>query len=125
MHQDRLRQKSVNRDPQSFVRQAVIAYDERIAFIESVCATLIESRFGPGRTSQLIVNLSDRPELEKAVFFDLSDNEKVPCYALSPLGRQGYQVVEAAYRRAKTMALAARRRSLGRIASCRHPRCIL
>lgn len=39
------------------------------ARIDSVCATLLESRYGPGRVSQLVVNLSDIPELEPAVFF--------------------------------------------------------
>ena len=48
------------------------------------------------------------PELEPAPLYDLSDDEPnglVPCYTLSPLGRAGYQVVEAAYRRAKQMEL--------------------
>jgi len=112
MYQNSIRRTSTNirpnSHPQFFIRRSEIAFDERVAFIESVCATLIESRFGPGRVSPVVINLSDRPELEPAVFFDLCDAEPdglVPCYAISPLGRKGYQVIEAAYRRAKQMGL--------------------
>ena len=82
-----------------------IVYDKRAAFVESVCAVLNESRFGPGRTGELVVNLSERPEMEEAVFFDWSDGEMVPSYALSPEGRLGHQVVEAGYRKARQMGL--------------------
>ena len=87
------------------IRLPAIALDEKAAFVESTCATLIESRFGPGRAYKLIVRLSDRPELERAVFYDLSDGETVPCYAISPVGRNGYQVVEAEFRKAKQMGI--------------------
>ena len=96
------------RHPKFFIRRSDIAFDERVAYVESVCASLVESRFGPGRVDPCIINLSERPELEPAVFYDLCDDgEAVPCYALSPLGRNGFQVVEAAYRRAKQMGLLA------------------
>ena len=96
--------RTPNSHPQFFIRRSEIAFDERVAYIESVCATLIESRFGPGRVEPVIIDLSDRPE--PAVFYDLlDDSERVPCYAFSPHGRAGFQVVEAAYRRAKQMGL--------------------
>ena len=93
------------RHPQFFIRRSEIAFDHRVAYIESVCATLVESRFGPGRVTPVVINLSDRPELEPAVFYDLCDDGMVPSYELSPLGRKNYQLAEAAYRRAKKMGL--------------------
>ncbi len=110
MYEDRICRTNPNRHPQFFIRRSEIAFDERVAYIESVCAVLIESRFGPGRVPPVVINLSDRPELERAVFYDLSEDEPiglVPCYSLSPLGRAGYQVVEAAYGRAKQLGLVA------------------
>ena len=89
------------------IRLNAIPLNEKAAFVESICAVLIESRFGPGRTCQLVVDLSDRPELEPAVFFDLTDEGLIPCYAISPLGRAGYQLVEAEFRKAKQMGLVA------------------
>ncbi len=88
MYQNTIRRPTANRNPNFHVRCSDIAFDERVAFIESVCATLIESRFGPGRGS-LLVTLSGRPELEPAAFFDLMDNELVPFYALLPPRTRG------------------------------------
>ena len=105
MYENRISHNKQNRHPQFFIRRSEIAFDPRAAYVEHVCAILIESRFGPGRVSPVVISLSDRPELEPAVFYDLTDVGTVPCYALSPLGRAGYQVVEAAYRRAKQMGL--------------------
>ncbi|MGE3468255.1 MAG: hypothetical protein AB7J13_15155 [Pyrinomonadaceae bacterium] len=85
-------------------------YNERMDFIEDFCATLVESRFGPGRTSRLVINLSDEPEVDRGhVFYDLSDGLLVPCYEVSPYGRTHYQVMEIAYRRYKEARLAAGR----------------
>ena len=92
-----------NTNPKLSVRLSGIVYDERVAYFESVCAALIDSRFGPGRSSQLGAKLSDRPENEPGGFFDLIEEETVPSYALSPVGRDGYQVVEAEFRKAKQM----------------------
>lgn len=76
------------------------APDEKLAFVQNVLDVLIESRFGRGRSSQMVFNLSDRPELEPAVFLDHEDGLMTPCYAVGPEGRFGYQVVEACYRKA-------------------------
>ena len=43
------------------VRLPAIALYEKAAFVEDFCDTLIESRFGPGRVSQLIVRLNRPP----------------------------------------------------------------
>ena len=91
--------------PKFSVRLPGIGFDKRAAFVESVCAVLNESRYGRGRKGDLVVNLSERPETEQAVFFEMSDGEMVPLYALSPVGRNGYQVVEAEYRKAKQMGI--------------------
>ena len=108
MYKNRISRPNVDLHPQFFIRRSEIAFDERVAFVESVCATLIESRFGPGaifEASPVIVNLRDRPELEPASLYDLFDDGMLPSYALSPQGRAGYQVIEAAYRRRKQMGL--------------------
>ena len=110
MYKNRISRTPPNRHPQFFIRRSDIAFDERVAYVESVCWALVESRFGPGRISPVIVNLSDRPKLAPAPLYDLCDEEPnglVPCYSLSPLSslrrRSDYQAVEAAYRRAKQM----------------------
>ena len=112
MYKNRIRLTTSKRTPnnqqQFFIRRSDIAFDERVAYVESVCQALVESRFGPGRVDPVIINFSDRPELEPAVFYNLLDDElngQVSFYALSSLGRAGYQVVEAAYQRAKQMEL--------------------
>ena len=108
MYKNRINRTTPNHNPQFFIPRSEIAFDERVAYVESVCQVLVESRFGPGRVSPVVISFSDRPEPGAAVFFDLCDAEPeglVPCYAISPLGRKGYQVVEAAYRRAKQMGL--------------------
>src|SRR5438445_11170319 len=103
MYQNRIRQTPINRNPQSFVSLARIAYDERIAFVDRVCATLIESRFGPGYVYRPTENPNDRPELEPAFFYDLLpvvfdhlSGEMAHCYEVSPVGRKRYQPIAAA-----------------------------
>ena len=63
-----------NSHPQFFIRCSEFAFDPRVAYVESVCASLAESRFGPGRVLPVTVNWSDRLELEPTVFFDLLDD---------------------------------------------------
>ncbi len=63
-----------NSHPQFFIRRSDIAFDPRVAYVESVCASLAESRFGPGCVLPVSVNWSDRLELEPAVFSDLLDD---------------------------------------------------
>ena len=112
MYKNRIRHATPKLNPNSqlkfFIRRSDIAFEKRVRYIESVCQVLIESRFGPGRVEPVVINFSDRPELESAVFYDTCDgspNGLVPCYSLSPHGRAGYQVIEAAYRRARQMGL--------------------
>src|SRR4051794_13185152 len=110
MYRDHIKTTGPHGHPQFYIPRSDIEFDPRAKFVEHVCAVLIESRFGPGRTSNLIINLTDRPGVEP-VFFDLSDNgpngRLTPCYTLSPQGRAGYQVIEAAFRRAEEIELSA------------------
>ncbi len=106
MYKNRICRTNPKRHPQFFILRSDIAFDERVRYVESVCQVLIESRFGACLVEPVTIDLSDRPELEPVVFYDLcEDGEMVPCYSMSPQGRTGYQVVEAAYRRAKQMGL--------------------
>jgi len=108
MYEKRLPTKAPNGHPQFYIRRSEIEFDPKVKYVEHVCAILLESRFGPGRTTPLYTCLSDQPELEPAVFYDPCEGDPrglVPCYAISPLGRAGFQVVEAEFRRAKQMGL--------------------
>ena len=42
---------------------------------------MVDGRWGPNRMSRLFINLSDRPEIENAIFLDLKD-VGVPTYDL-------------------------------------------
>lgn len=106
MYKNRISRTTSKRQPQFFIRRSEIAFEERTAYVESVLAVLIESRFGFDCVAPVTIVLSDRSAPEPAVFFDLSEQGMVvPCHGLSTLGRKGYQVVEAEYRRAKQMGL--------------------
>lgn len=54
MHQNRIRRttpkRTPNSHPQFFIRRSEIVFDKRARYVESVCATLIESRFGASTT---------------------------------------------------------------------------
>ncbi|MFZ1702078.1 MAG: hypothetical protein WBO10_11880 [Pyrinomonadaceae bacterium] len=97
---------STSRQDLGWVRLDPLPFDRRAAYVQSVCDVLIESRFGPGRPSQLVVHLSDRPELDPSVFYDMISGEMVPCYEMCPYGRSHYQVLEVAFRRSKEARLA-------------------
>ena len=79
------------------VRLAPFAVDERAVFVHSVCAALIDSRFGPGRSGPLVVHLSDRPELERAVFCDMTPRGPIPIYSILPDSEVARRYVWAAF----------------------------
>ena len=58
-----------------------MAFDEKLAYVESVLDVLLESRFGPGYSYSYI----ERPETnaadEPVSFLDLIENESMPWYA--------------------------------------------
>ncbi len=66
------------------IRLAPLPVDERAVFVHSVCASLIDSRFGPGRSTQMVVHLSEWPEDEPVAFCDLTIDGPVPSYAILP-----------------------------------------
>lgn len=78
---------------------ASIPLDRRRRYIDDVCRVLNESRFGLGRTWECLINLTKEPEKEEAVFYDMTPAGPVPCYSQSPLGRKGYQIVDAMLRK--------------------------
>src|SRR5258708_625703 len=96
------------------VRLDPMPVDERAVYVHSVCAVLIDSRFGPGRTPPpFVVHLSEYPE--PAVLFDLTSKRMVYLDSLPLVGRCGYQVVEAEYQKAKHLRLVSLSFVLGRI----------
>jgi hypothetical protein len=66
------------------IRLPSFPVDERATYVESVCAVLIDSRFGPGRSSRILIKLSDWPEIEPAVLYELTPAGPVPSYSILP-----------------------------------------
>jgi hypothetical protein len=104
---------TIRSHPQLFIRRSEIAFDLRAAYVDSVCRALIESRFGPGafyEPSPAVINWSNRPNLEPVLVSDLLNDEPnsaMPFGAIQPQGRAGWQVADAALRRAKQIGLVA------------------
>lgn len=63
------------------IRLPKMPFNEKAAYVESVCACLIDSRFGPGRSTPIVICLSDRPELEPAAFYEMG-KYRVPSYSI-------------------------------------------
>ena len=83
-----------NSPSQFFIRRSDIAFDPRVAYVESVCASLAESRFGPGCVLPVSVNWSDRLELEPVPLSDLCDDgELVSSYDLAHLSFLGHKIL--------------------------------
>ena len=57
--------------------------DERVRYVESVCAALIDDRFGR-RMSPFLINMRELQEFEEEVFCELAVDGPVPCYTLFP-----------------------------------------
>ena len=69
------------------VRLDPFPVDERAIYIDSICAVLIDSRFGPGRSIQRFeVHLSEYPEsvVDLDVLCDVTNNRPIPSYLASP-----------------------------------------
>ncbi len=74
---------STAKSPKPFsVRLSEIPLNEKAAFVHSVCAALIDSRFGPGRSTPVVIDLREMPK--PTVFYDMSIDGPVPCYAILP-----------------------------------------
>ncbi len=101
---------TIDRQPQFFINRSEIAFDERARFVEFVCSVWNEGRFGPDLAPPVTIDRNDRPETEPTAFYDLPDDRQngvARYYALSPLGRAVYQVLDAELRRAKQTRLLA------------------
>lgn len=82
------------------IRLAPLPVDERAVYVHSVCAALIDSRFGPGRSTPIVIDLSERPELDRAAFCDLTIEGPVPSYSILPDSEVARRYVAAEVRRA-------------------------
>jgi hypothetical protein len=71
------------------------APDERLAFVENVCAVLIESRFGPGREYELLINMSRNPGPDDCTFFENTPFGIFPSYDYGRLPESICKQVEA------------------------------
>jgi hypothetical protein len=66
------------------VRLEPTPLDERVVFVHSVCGSLIDSRFGPGRTSPLLYHFIRNGEVYDFVIFDMTPAGPVPSYTILP-----------------------------------------
>jgi hypothetical protein len=66
------------------IRLQPIPVNEKAAYVETVCSLLIDSRFGPGRSTAILTDLRKLPEQEAAVFYDLTVDGPVPSYTILP-----------------------------------------
>ncbi len=64
------------------IRLFKIPFNEKAAFVESVCASLMDSRFGPGRVTPIVTDLRKLPERGASVFCDMTVEGPVPCYSI-------------------------------------------
>ena len=85
MNQCLIRRTSAANSPKPFsIRLEPIPFNEKAAFVESVCASLMDSRFGPGRPTPIVTDLRNLPDREPAVFCDMTIEGPVPCYSILP-----------------------------------------
>ena len=71
------------------IRLTNLPYDERlaerIAYVNSVCAALIDSRFGPGRVTPLLYHDCREPvAVDRDILFDFTAAGPVPSYTILP-----------------------------------------
>lgn len=85
MHHNLDRQPSTQNSPKPLsIRLFDIEPDEHAAYVHSVCSSLLDSRFGPGRPRPLVIHLSEWPELQQALFYDMTVAGPVPAYTILP-----------------------------------------
>jgi hypothetical protein len=90
--------QAVNRSSNFSVRCPDILFDKRMAFVESVCDTLIKSRFGAGCSAAWVVEM--RSETENVGCFDLMDTGLVSLYELDLVRLHTRPISDAARREA-------------------------
>ena len=81
------------------IRLNPMPFNEKAAFVESVCAALMDSRFGPGRSIPIVTDLRKLPDREPAVFYDLTIEGPIPCYSILPDSEMARRYMADAIRR--------------------------
>jgi hypothetical protein len=81
------------------IRLTPLPVDERAVFVHSVCASLIDSRFGPGRSTPMVVHLSEWPERGATALYDLTIEGPIPLYSVLSDSEITRRYVAAAIRR--------------------------
>ena len=83
--------------------------DERTKYVEHILDVLVESRYGPHRPYQLLVNLTDEPTVDNPVFYDLTPVGPLPSIEMEIFKREVLEAVERdiAVRRLTAMSAAA------------------
>ena len=75
------------------VRLAPFPVDERAVYIDSICAVLIDSRFGPGRSiHRFEVHLSEYPELNLDTICDLANKSPFATFIAAEADTAGRRV---------------------------------
>jgi len=82
------------------IRLPEFAPDDRLKYVESVCAALTESRFGPRGISPVVISLSDRAERRATPAYDQFDDGEIVRCCFMPLGRAGFEAVNPGYSQA-------------------------
>jgi hypothetical protein len=62
---------------------------KRAEFVNSVCAALIDSRFGPGRFVPMVYHFSREKMVDRPILFDMTDAGPVPSYTILPDSEMG------------------------------------
>lgn len=101
MYENLIRQPSTARSPkQPFsIRLDPIPVHEKAAYINSVFACLTDSRFGPGRSRQMWIDLRKSKERDSAVFCEMTIDGPVPFYEILPDSVMARRYIEEAIRR--------------------------
>ena len=85
MYENLIHQPPTEKHEQPFsIRLNPIPVHEKVGYIDSVCAALIDSRFGPGREWLSMIDLRSGPDRERAVFCDMTVEGPVPSYTILP-----------------------------------------
>ncbi len=103
MDQNLISRPSAANSPKPFsIRLDPIPVNEKAVYVESVCAVLIESRFGPGRSRPVVIDLRKLPEREATVIYDLTVGGPVPSYSILPDSEMARRYMADAVRRKLT-----------------------
>ena len=84
------------------IRLPEIVPDAKAIYVHSVCSALIDSRFGPGRSRPLAIRLSEWPEIEDALFYDVTLTGPSPSYTILPDSEMARRYSEDIIRKALT-----------------------